>query len=51
MSQQQPNNPLHGIKLQQVVEDLQEYVEDENDEEENIIKIELYLGNKISHQI
>ena len=25
MSEQQPNNPLHGIKLQQVVEDLYEY--------------------------
>ena len=25
MSQQQPNNPLHGIKLQQVVEDLLQY--------------------------
>ena len=25
MSQQQPNNPLHGIKLQQVGEDLQQY--------------------------
>ncbi len=25
MSQTQPNNPLHGIKLQQIVEELVEY--------------------------
>ena len=25
LSQEQPNNPLHGVKLKQVVEDLVEY--------------------------
>lgn len=25
VTQEQPNNPLHGIKLQQIVEDLVEY--------------------------